>query len=421
MSLGEGAFALRIAVLGAGPVGLEAALYGAALGHEILCIERGEIAAAVRSWGHVGMFSPWPLNVSSLGAARLHKAGRDVPGSGPEAAEAPTGAQYAARYLVPLSQDPLLAGRIRQHSRVVAVGKRGLRKGELIGKAARGDHQFRLLVEDATGEHLEYADVVLDCTGTYGTPNPIGAGGIPAPGERWLGDRLIRHVPDVLGKDRARFARRRVLLVGAGLSAATAAVALAELGAAQPATQVVWAVRRRLALPYQPIADDPLPMRARLHQAANQVAERAAAGGPLSYRPATSVDSITAEGHRLRVRLQDDRGTGTEEPFDEVVGLTGYGPERDLYRELQVHECYASLGPMSLAATLLGQSGDCLAQPKPGPETLKNPEPRFFILGAKSYGRNSAFLVQLGLAQIRGAYALLHKDPALDLYAAPAA
>jgi len=76
---------------------------------------------------------------------------------------------------------------------------------------------------------------------------------------------------------------------------------------------------------------------------------------------------------------------------------------------------------MSLAATLLGQSGDCLAQPKPGPETLKNPEPRFFILGAKSYGRNSAFLVQLGLAQIRGAYALLHKDPALDLYAAPAA
>ena len=198
------------------------------------------------------------------GHERHHRERRrklDQPGGGPEAAEAPTGAQYAARYLVPLSQDPLLAGRIRQHTRVVAVGKRGLRKGELIGKAARGDHQFRLLVEDATGEHLEYADVVLDCTGTYGTPSAIGAGGIPAPGERWLGDRLIRHVPDVLGKDRARFARRRVLLVGAGLSAATAAVALAELGAAQPATQVVWAVRRRLPLPYQPITDDPLPVR----------------------------------------------------------------------------------------------------------------------------------------------------------------
>ena len=92
-----------------------------------------------------------------------------------------------------------------------------------------------------------------------------------------------------------------------------------------------------------------------------------------------------------------------------------------IYRELQVHECYATLGPMNLAASLLGKSGDCLAQPAPGPETLKNPEPRFFILGAKSYGRNSAFLIQLGLSQIRSAYALLHKDPGLDLYAADAA
>jgi hypothetical protein len=419
MSLGQGTAALRVAVLGAGPVGLEAALYGAALGHQVLCIERGEVAAAVRSWGHVCMFSPWQMNISPLGAARLHGRGCAVPTSEPAAG--PTGAEYAAHYLVPLSQDPLLAGRIRQYTRVVAVGKRGLRKGELIGQAARGEQPFRLLVEDAAGEHLEYADVVLDCSGTYGTPNAIGTGGIPAPGERWLGDRLIRHVPDVLGQDRGRFARRRVLLVGAGLSAATAAVALAELCQSEPATQVVWAVRRDLRPPYQPLADDALPGRARLLAAANQVAERAASGGRLAYRPATSVDSITAEGHRLRVRLQDDRGAATEELFDEVVGLTGYGPERDLYRELQVHECYASLGPMKLAATLLGQSGDCLAQPTPGPQTLHNPEPRFFILGAKSYGRNSAFLIQLGLLQIRAVFASLHGDPRLDLYAAPPA
>ena len=422
MSLREGAIPLRIVVLGAGPIGLEAALYGAELGHEVLVIERGEVAAAVRSWGHVEMFSPWSMNVSSLGRRRLRAAGHRVPGEAAEAAASPTGAEYAQRYLLPLSQDALLCGRIRPHTQVVAVGKSGLRKGDLIGKAARGSYPFRLLVEDKTGEQLEYADVVLDCTGTYGSPNAIGAGGIPAAGERWLEERLIRHVPDVLGRDRARFARRRVLLVGGGLSAATTVVALADLCAAEPTTQVVWSVRHELAQPYRTIENDTLPVRALLHRAANRLAASAReTSGALSYRPATSVDSISAEGHRLRVRLLHDGGTFTEELFDEVVGLTGYGPERRIYRELQVHECYASLGPMNLAASLLGKSGDCLAQPAPGPETLLNPEPRFFILGAKSYGRNSAFLIQLGLLQIRSAYALLHKDPGLDLYATDAA
>jgi hypothetical protein len=63
--------------------------------------------------------------------------------------------------------------------------------------------------------------------------------------------------------------------------------------------------------------------------------------------------------------------------------------------------------------------GHCLAQPTPGPETLKNPEPSFFILGAKSYGRNSAFLLQIGHAQIRSVFQLLSGQPELDLYASP--
>lgn len=454
MSVHQGISALRVAVLGAGPIGLEAALYGARLGHQVLLIERGGIGEAVQSWGHVRMFSPLHMNVSPLGRALLAAQGR------PPLADASclTGGEYVGAYLLPLSQDPLLAGRLRLHTRAVAIGKSGLRKGDLIGQAARGERPFRLLTEDAHGEHVLTADVVLDCTGTYGSPSAIGAGGIAAPGERWLGERLIRHLPDVRGKHRARFARRRVLLVGAGLSAATTMVELAALCAEEPRTRVVWSVRRDLALPYTPIADDALPARAALHAGANRIAEQGRAGeGPIHYRPGTSVDCISAEGHQLRVRLVrseprpdgisvgvsvgvsvgasadsappadadaatalgESAGASESSPaelFDEVIGLTGYGPERDLYRELQVHECYASLGPMRLAAALLGASGDCLAQPSLGPEVLKNPEPRFFILGAKSYGRNSAFLLQHGLEQVRGAYALLHGDPSLDLY-----
>jgi hypothetical protein len=88
-----------------------------------------------------------------------------------------------------------------------------------------------------------------------------------------------------------------------------------------------------------------------------------------------------------------------------------------MYRELQVHECYASLGPMNLAAALLKQgSADCLQAPGQGGGTLRNPEPNFFILGAKSYGRNSQFLLRTGFEQIREVFRLITGKAELDLY-----
>ena len=103
-----------------------------------------------------------------------------------------------------------------------------------------------------------------------------------------------------------------------------------------------------------------------------------------------------------------------------VVANVGYRPDRDLYAELQVHECYATGGPMKLAASLMKQtSTDCLAQHSSGPETLLTPEPNFYVLGAKSYGRRSNFLVSAGLEQIRDLFRILGDRPTLDLYAGP--
>ena len=86
---------------------------------------------------------------------------------------------------------------------------------------------------------------------------------------------------------------------------------------------------------------------------------------------------------------------------DEIVANVGYKPDRSLYEELHIHECYATQGPMKLAAQLLGEtSNDCLAQSSKGIETLANPEPNFYILGSKSYGRDSRFLIRTGLEQI---------------------
>lgn len=430
---GEPCGSLRVAVLGSGPIGLEAALYGRGLGLKVTVYEQGEVAQAVRSWRHVRMFSPWSYNVTPLGLSRLALQGLPSPPSH----EAPTGGELWSQYLLPLSQDPLLGGCLRPHSRVVEVGRSGLLKGDLIGKASRARAPFRLLIESRTGEYIEQADVVIDCTGSYACPNAIGDGGIPAPGERWLGARVWRHLPDVLGGDRARFCGRRVLVVGGGMSAATAVLALARLCQEAPATELCWAVRGDQAAPYAPVAGDRLPLRAELIREANELALRAGPGQGrelgarrVRYLPGTVVDELQAEGHQLRVTLRARGEARSQELFDEVIGLTGYGPDNSIYRELQVHECYASRGPMKQAAALLGEArADCLAQPPPTAELLRNPEPRFFILGAKSYGRHSGFLLQTGHGQVQTLYRLLAADlaaeghgavPDIDLYANPA-
>lgn len=95
----------------------------------------------------------------------------------------------------------------------------------------------------------------------------------------------------------------------------------------------------------------------------------------------------------------------------------GYTPDRAIYRELQIHECYATFGPMKFAAALLGsKSKDCMTQQCPAAETLRNPEPNFFILGAKSFGRNSQFLLRLGFEQVRDVFTLITGNSRLDLY-----
>ncbi|TXH29055.1 MAG: FAD-dependent oxidoreductase [Elusimicrobia bacterium] len=428
----------RIAVIGAGPIGLEAALYATALGHDVVVYERGDVAQAVATWRHVTLFSPWRMNTSSLGRRALREAGIQMAIADPNSDRCPTGAELIESYLRPLTQTPALRGRVLPHQRVVAVGRPWLLKGEQIGKASRAEHGFRLLIQTerdvgaGPSERVESADVLLDCSGTFFCPNPIGQGGIAAVGERGLAARIWHHVPDILGRDRDRFVGRRVLIVGGGHSAATAAVLLGELMAQSPGagTQAIWAHRDEAAAPYPlaaSAADDPLPERRRLHLAANAVTEQPG----LRFLPSTVVSGLQIHGDgaigvRLTQRPAGDQGSAAgsadralpdELVVDEILGLTGYGPDRSIYEQLQVHECYASLGPMKLAAALLGASGDCLAQPTPGPETLRNPEPGFFILGAKSYGRNSAFLLQIGHAQIRSVFQLLQGQPELDLYA----
>ncbi len=413
----------KIAILGAGPIGLEAALYARFLGYAVDVYERGgEVATAVKQWGHVTMFTPFGMNRSTLGLAAL--AAHDEAYRPPADDALLTGHQWRQRYLLPLSQTDLLADHLKLGQRVLRVGKEQILKGELVGHEDRGDWPFRILVRDQQGqERIDDADVIIDCSGVFaGPPAWLGQGGIPAMGEMELTEsRAIEHaLPDFRGAVREQYAGQHTLLIGAGCSAATNVVALAQLAREVPATRVTWITRKLPAEngagPVCLIENDRLPLREELARRANALASDPAS--PVTHWPGTVALAVSrsAPGGPFHVRLAGQHAG--EFSCERILANVGFRPDREIYEELHVHECYATHGPMKLAAALAGQtSADCLDQQSCGPQTLVTPEPNFYILGAKSYGRKSNFLLAIGLSQIRELFTIIGDRPTLDLYA----
>ena len=387
----------HVAILGAGPIGLDAALAAAEAGYPFTVYEQAAApGAAVAQWGHVRLFSPWDLDVSPRQRRALAAAGTEAP----TGTACPTGRELVDRVLAPVAALPEIAPHVRYGTRVVAVGREGLIKHQEIATPARAARPFRLLVADREGERVEHADLVLDCTGTWGQPNRLGDGGIPAPGEAALDAEIRRHVPD-FAAEADDWAGRTVFLAGSGHSAQTAASALAELATTRPGTRVLWAVEDPLPAPLE---DDPLPERARLMRRAHELAEGLSAA--VEAVPGARVEGLSRNGSGIHVALRRGDGRREEVLADRILSLTGYVGDHAMHRQLQVHQCYATEGPMKLSAALLGAAGgDCLAQPSHGVETLKNPEPGFFLLGSKSYGRNSTFLMRAGWQQVDEVFA----------------
>ncbi|MEO8497488.1 MAG: hypothetical protein ABI614_20650 [Planctomycetota bacterium] len=405
----------RIAILGAGPIGIEAALYARFLGYDVDIYERGNVADNILRWGHVRMFSPFGMNRSTLGLAALRAQDESYVPPGDD--ELLTGLEYADRYVMRLSQTDLLADHLKLGIEVVGVGRPEMLKGDEIGTEDRADSDFRILCQDSAGaEFVATAEVVIDTTGVFGNPNWAGEGGLPAIGEISLRDRIEYDVPDVLGSARTQYADRKTLVIGAGYSAATTVVALAKLAEHAPATQFTWLVLQSTdAGPIRPIASDRLPQRAALATEANRLATGASPN--VSFKPRTNLVSVRYNETvgKFLVELSGEH-SGRDE-FDAIVANVGCRPDASLYQELQVHQCYATEGPMKLAAAIQGSSSeDCLAQTAHGPQSLTNPEPDFYILGAKSYGRNSNFLVSIGLEQIRDLFTIIGDRADLDLY-----
>lgn len=400
-----------IAILGGGPVGLEAALYGRYLGYEVTIVEAQEVAAHVRSWGHVRMFSPFRQLCSTLGLAALRAQDPDL--RMPDLDARLTGRQWAEQYIVPLSQSDLLADHLQCQTRVISVGRQHLRKCDPHNDEERGDDGFRLLLQLADGRYVQQlADIVIDCTGVYGNPGWCGAGGIPARGELPLRHRIEHGTPDMLGSQRSHYEGRRILLLGNDLTTAATLAGLMKLAERSADTRITWILHR----PLETEGEAPIPIEnyRQLPEREQMVAQAnrfALAGGPgLTFRSATSIDSLEYDSARDEFVVQFAAADGASvERYDRIIANVGYRPDRSLYEELRVSDTPVFSAPQS-PATADSAAG----------ERLATDEPNFYVLGSKAFGRAPGFLMTDGLRQIRDLFGLIGGRAELDLYATAA-
>ncbi len=389
----------KIAIIGAGPIGLEAALYARYLGYDVDLFERGELAEHVRHWGHVRMFTPFGENCTPLALAAL--TAQDSQWQPPADDAFLTGREYAARYLMPLAKSDLIVDCVHAHTEVLAIGREGWLRGEGAGSDDRADSDFRLLVRERdAGGHLHEkifsAEAVIDTTGTYGCGNWLGADGLPAAGEMAARSHIEYGLPDVLGSARGRYAGRSVLLVGDGDSAVSTLVALAELASQTSDTWITWLTRKPPEGSERATAGYDQTASARLHARARQLAEGDA--NHVTHLPGQTVCSVSwhADLDRFGVRLS---GEEIEQQFDRIVANVGYRGEYALLDELQLGRA---------AATGAIQTLD--------PTGVITAERDFYVLGAKSRGRDSHFRIAEGYEQIRKVFAILGDREGLDLY-----
>lgn len=388
---------LPVAIIGAGPVGLAAAAHLLARGLTPLILEAGPKAgASIEEWAHVKMFSPWQFNVDKE-AAKLLLANGWIP---PAENEYPTGRELLDRFVRPLADLEQIRRHLQLNTRVLAVTRLGQDVMKTQGRSAA---PFLLRVAGTAGEQDVLARAVIDASGTYLTPNWMGAHGIPALGEIEHATHIAYGIPDVLGSARSRYANKRVLVVGGGHSAFNALQDLVRLTQEAPQTKVLWAIRgNSLERILGGGAHDQLEERGKLGLKIRQLLD----DGVIELFRNVAIDQIADNGQGVVVKA----GGQMLPPADELIVASGFRPDMSLLSELRIALGPATQSPVVLAPMIDPNEHSCGTVRPHGAVELSHPEEDLFIVGMKSYGRAPTFLLMTGYEQIRSVVAALAGD-----------
>ena len=387
-----------VVVVGAGPIGLAAAAHLRDRGVDFLVLESGPVAgAAVLEWSHTRLFSPWSELVDPVAASQLAATGWTPP----DPVRYPTGADWVREYLQPLAD--VLADSIRYGSTVTGVAKRD--RDRLVD-SGRDEAAFTVHVTTSDREERIVARAVIDASGTWTGPNPLGGDGMPAIGEIAAADRISYRAPDLrTSEQRARYAGKQIAVAGTGASAKGVLIALAALVEEEPATRVTWLVRRAtVGEAFAGSADD-------------ELAERGALGRN-AQRAVASRGVTTMNGFRTSAVVPGDDGSLSLESFDgqrvdsvdEIIALTGFRPDLSFLSEVRLDLDPVLQAPRQLAPLIDPNVHSCGTVYPHGAKELAQPEVGFFPVGMKSYGRATSFLALTGFEQARSVVAEISGD-----------
>ncbi|MFD5106324.1 NAD(P)-binding domain-containing protein [Streptomyces cinereoruber] len=391
---------LPVVVIGAGPAGLAAAAHLVDRGLQPLVLEAGvQAGAAVREWAHVRLFSTWGELTDPAAEKLLAPTGWVKP----DANTYPTGGDWAEQYLQPLAD--VLGEQVRLGARVTGVSRTGR---DRIVDADRATQPFTVHVTHTDGrEERLLARAVIDASGTWATPSPAGASGLPALGEKAAADRISYRVPDLTDPAvGARYAGKRTAVIGSGASAFTALASLADLAKSDDGagTKAVWILRRGISgSTFGGGSADQLPARGALGLAAKAAVDEGHADAVTGFR----TEAIERDGEQLVLVAEDGRRL---DPVDEVIVLTGLRPDLTFLDELRLGLDERLQAPVALAPLIDPNQHSCGTVYPHGAGELSHPEQGIYLVGMKSYGRAPTFLALTGYEQVRSVVAAIAGD-----------
>ena len=391
---------LPVAIIGGGPVGLAAAAHLIQRQESFILFEAGEtVGFNVREWGHVRIFSPWAYNIDKAARALLKATGWLAPDDN----ALPTGAELYEQYFKPLANHPAVKPFIRTRSRVIGVGRKGLDKMKSKGREER---PFVLQVEHDGQQRIYEARAVIDASGTWQNPNPMGSGGLYASGELENRDRIFYGIPEITNL-RERYKSKNVLVVGSGHSAINTILELEKLQQLYPATRIHWISRKKnIREVYGGQEDDQLPARGELGIRIEQLV----LGDKLSVYTPFHIEEIRNEGGKLTL-IGDQNGEKLAlAGIDEIIVNTGARPDFNMLREVRV-DFDSSVESVPALADLIDPNIHSCGTVRPhGELELRQKEKDLYIVGIKSYGRAPTFLMATGYEQVRSVVAALAGD-----------
>lgn len=392
---------LPIAIIGGGPVGLAAAAHLTLKNIPFIVFEAGKsVGQNMLSWSHVRVFSPWKYNIDNAAKELLEQTNWIAPNED----GLPTGKELVEDYFLPLANLPQIKPNIYLNSKVLSIGRKGLDKMKTWG---REDKPFSIKVEENGRINYYEAKAVIDATGTWNQPNPIGSGGVYAEGEQELKNRIFYGIPNVKTEHLKRYKNKNVVVVGGGHSAINALLDLAEIQKGYPKTQLNWILRKdNMDKVYGGKKDDALEARGALGIRIEQLVN----SGKLNVYTPFHILKLVKEENSIQIvgDLNGDIETITN--VDEIISNTGSRPNLDMIREVRV-DLDSSLESVFDLAELIDPNIHSCGTVRPhGEKELRHPEKDFYIVGSKSYGRAPTFLMATGYEQVRSIVAYMAGD-----------